>query len=467
MKKLLIAIALAFCMLVHRPALAQVQPVSATLTAASTGVCLPTNCLAYSVPSGVGSATFQIGGNTTFSGTVQFEEVLFDGSYYPLNGTPSNSATQATSATGPGSWQVSLAGRSTVRMRVTVLGSGSVAAAINPSTASAKAAGGSSGSSTIAIPATVSGATSGGFPCFDSTIDMNSTAAIGAGVLLKGGGAGACGAASLATDNGTSLVYTGANGITGPNGTTTNPTFNFASSIGMGFYRRAADVIGVSDSGEIAEFFGASPVGLAIGSSSSFQFTNGGPSATRDTSISRVGPDIIGIGNGNGTNSSGFSKSAMTVFTAADVTCGTTGTIADCTTAQTVTGLSITLPLSAQSWTFDCNGVVDQATGTAANQWLIQTATNGATSTTAYYMMATAAGVSLVGAVTDQASTTTAFQITPSWTLGATGTKMPFHIWGTISGASASGTVFNLQVINPTNADLLTIYRGASCSLAP
>ena len=58
----------------------------------------------------------------------------------------------------------------------------------------------------IAIPATVSSATSGGIPCFDSTIDMNTSAAIGAGVLIKGGGAGACAAASSVTDNGTTVA---------------------------------------------------------------------------------------------------------------------------------------------------------------------------------------------------------------------------------------------------------------------
>lgn len=42
--------------------------------------------------------------------------------------------------------------------------------------------------------------------------------------------------------------------------------------------------------------------------------------------------------------------------------------------------------------------------------------------------------------MTDQASTATAFQISPSWTLGGTATKMPFHMWTKIEGASSSGT---------------------------
>jgi hypothetical protein len=152
--------------------------------------------------------------------------------------------------------------------------------------------------------------------------------------------------------------------------------------------------------------------------------------------------------------------------TAADVTCGTGGTISSCASATTIPGLSFTLPLLATNWTMDCDLVVGQATAATANQWLIQTATNGVTNTTASYTMATAATAAMaVGAVTDQASTTTAFQISPSWTLGGTATKMPVHIHALLEGVSVSGTVVNLQVLAPTVADLLTIYRGASCSL--
>lgn len=158
---------------------------------------------------------------------------------------------------------------------------------------------------------------------------------------------------------------------------------------------------------------------------------------------------------------------SQTTATAADVTCGTGGTIADCSTAQTITGLSFTLPLIATNWAMDCDLVVGQATAATANQWLIQTATNGATNTAASYTMATAATASAFGALTGQGTTTTAFQIAPSWTLGGTATKMPVHIHAYFEGVSVSGTVINLQVLAPTVADLLTIYRGSSCSLHP
>jgi hypothetical protein len=155
----------------------------------------------------------------------------------------------------------------------------------------------------------------------------------------------------------------------------------------------------------------------------------------------------------------------------ADWTCGTGGTVVSCTTAQIIGSgggvpLTLTLPLATQSYTLTCDGVVGQATGATANQWNLLTATNGAVNITANYSMGTAATASAYGAVTDTASITTTFQIAPNWTLGGTGTKMPFHIWARIEGASVSGTVVSLQLVAPTIGDLVTIYRGSSCTIS-
>ena len=161
----------------------------------------------------------------------------------------------------------------------------------------------------------------------------------------------------------------------------------------------------------------------------------------------------------------GFVKSSMTKqITSADVSCGTGGTISSCTSAQTITGLTFTLPSVSATWSFECNLVVGEATAATANEWLIQTATNGATNLTAFVDMHTASGTVITLATTDQASTTTAVEIGgATWTLGATGTKMPAHIYGTVEGASASGTTLNFMVLDPTIGDLLTIYRGSWC----
>lgn len=171
-------------------------------------------------------------------------------------------------------------------------------------------------------------------------------------------------------------------------------------------------------------------------------------------------------------NNGGFTPIGSRAILTADWTCGTGGTVASCT-AATIIGSgggvpwTFNLPLIANSLQLDCDGVVGQATAATLNQWNLLTATNGATNVTASYTMATAATAMAVGAVTDQASTTTTFQIAPSWTLGGTGTKMPFHIHAAVEGASASGTVLSVQLLAPTVGDLVTIYRGSGCWIHP
>lgn len=166
----------------------------------------------------------------------------------------------------------------------------------------------------------------------------------------------------------------------------------------------------------------------------------------------------------------GSAHPGNTVALTADWTCGTGGTVTSCT-AATIIGsgggvpLTFTLPAVAQSYTLECDGVVGQATAATANNWNLLTATNGATNVTSFFDMFTAAGTKASGATTDQATTTTTFTIGGTWTLGGTGTKMPFHVWAKIEGASASGTVVSLQLVAPTVGDLVTIYRGTSCRL--
>lgn len=165
-------------------------------------------------------------------------------------------------------------------------------------------------------------------------------------------------------------------------------------------------------------------------------------------------------------DSAGYNENSAQrgIVTGADVTCGTSGTLTPCTAFSTITGLSFTLPLVATNWSFDCNIYVSQATSVAADQIAVQTATNGATNLTSCGEANTAAAVIGDGCITDVGSTTTA-QSVITFTPGATGTKVPIHLTGTIEGASASGTVFNVQILTGAAADLLTVYRGSACSV--
>lgn len=165
-----------------------------------------------------------------------------------------------------------------------------------------------------------------------------------------------------------------------------------------------------------------------------------------------------------------FLTDTNSAYLTTDWTCGTGGTVSSCTAAQIIGSgggvpLTFSFPLENKSYTWECDLVVSQATAVTANQWNILTATNGATNITANYQMATGATTLAAGAVTDQATTTSTFQITPNWTLGATGTKMPVHIWGRIEGAAATGTILSLQLVAPTVGDLVTIFRGSGCRI--
>lgn len=175
-------------------------------------------------------------------------------------------------------------------------------------------------------------------------------------------------------------------------------------------------------------------------------------------------------GSGTVQASTYFNSDTNNVILTADWTCGTGGTVSSCVAATIIgsgggVAWTFTLPTQARSWSLDCDGVVGQATGATLNQWNLLTATNGATNVTASYTMLTAATATTGGATTDQASTTSTFQVAPSWTLGGTATKMPFHIHARIEGASASGTILSVQLVAPTVGDLVTIYRGSGCRL--
>lgn len=210
---------------------------------------------------------------------------------------------------------------------------------------------------------------------------------------------------------------------------------------------------------------------FTIPSTYSWGFSSGASASSgMDTGISRLAAGVVGVSTSPGNASGVLAADGNAVYLTADWTCGTGGTVASCVAAAIIGSgggvpLTFTLPLVARSWTWDCRGIVGQATGATANSWNWLTATNGATNVTTGYDMATAATAVAFGALTDVAATTTTQVIAPTWTLGATGTKMPFHVFGRIEGASASGTVLSLQLVAPTVADLVTIYRGSGCRI--
>lgn len=241
-----------------------------------------------------------------------------------------------------------------------------------------------------------------------------------------------------------------------------NVPYSFINATGTGlYYTGSANVPAVCTNGGATIAFTA---GAQATSTGLFKWSNSGTiTGTTDTGLSRGTGGLVDVGNGSAASTAGFIKTAQSIaVVTADVTCGTGGTLAPCTSFTTITGLSLTLPSLAANWEFECDLIVGQATAGAANQIGVQTATNGATNIAASGIAYSAAGTSTSAAITGVASTTTAQSII-TWTPGGTGTKLPVHIAGTIEGASVSGTTLNITVLTGAAADLLTIYRGSKC----
>lgn len=133
---------------------AQSNAIAGNLNAATTTCLVSNSCLILSVAQNDGGATIKLSG--TWSATVQFEATADPLSVLPtaaswvaLSATPSNSATTATSATANGAWQVNISGYQRIRIRISAFTSGTVAGAINLSTASARGGSGGGAGGTV------------------------------------------------------------------------------------------------------------------------------------------------------------------------------------------------------------------------------------------------------------------------------------------------------------------------------
>lgn len=485
------------------PTVAFGQTVIGTITILGASCAVTNACVVLPLGAAASSASITLTGSWT--ATVQFEASPDGGTtWVAINGTPPSSTTAVTSSTANGAWTFNVGSMTHLRARASALASGTVGVNINASAAPIFVSGGGAGGST-AFPVTVTGGVSGAVPCFTSTTTESAGTLLTANAVVLGGGAGVCpltsanlnlsgaqlniGAAGaqgilglVGTTSGTFTITgpavagvstnaaTMSNVLALPAGSAAGAALSFNGELTSGLFRPSIFSVGVLANGTIVNK--TALTGWTYGSGGVILFNSAADiSGSGDTGVSRGVAGLIDIGTGAAQSTAGFIKTAHTVSLSADWTCGTGGTVSSCVAAtiigSTATPLTFTLPLISANWSFDCELTVGQATAATANQWNLLTATNGATATTANYIMGTAATAMAVGAVTDQSSTTTTFQIAPSWTLGGTATKMPVHIAGTLTGASASGTVFSLQLVAPTVADLVTIYQGSFCSLEP
>jgi hypothetical protein len=232
--------------------------------------------------------------------------------------------------------------------------------------------------------------------------------------------------------------------VVGKNGTVASPSFAFASSLGTGFWRQAADVIGVSIAGVLEWLANASGLlfssGDAVGWSS-----NADPSlAAGDSFLSRLGAGIIGVGTalGNalgtlraailqiGGSDTGLTRDSAGVI---DVGNGTQGdksgslNLTNITATGTVNKVAITAPATGATLT-----IADGKTFTASKTFTFTSAGDGLTMT----FPSTSATI----ARTDAANTFTGHQTIEGVTsTGATGTgKFVFDAAPTVSSPTVN-----------------------------
>jgi hypothetical protein len=96
------------------------------------------------------------------------------------------------------------------------------------------------------FPATVTGGVSGGVPCFTSSTTLAASAAIAANVLIKGGGVGACIAATSLSDNGTTVSTAEPIATTGSLSSGSSPPTNTAGTAGGIIFKEGTAFTGVS-----------------------------------------------------------------------------------------------------------------------------------------------------------------------------------------------------------------------------
>ena len=204
MKKFLI---FGFALLMLSARLPAQTGVSGNLTAATTTCLVSNSCIEIDIPQNVGGATLKLSG--TFNAVVQFEASadpltvpLASAKWVAISASPSDGTAASTSTTQNGSnltlaWQTNVTGFRRVRLRVSTYTSGTVAAAINLSTASARAGGpGGGGGGSVTSCTTTGGVgfengTSNTLTCDPSfTYDLINGIKLNNPFCLFGGGSG-------------------------------------------------------------------------------------------------------------------------------------------------------------------------------------------------------------------------------------------------------------------------------------
>lgn len=430
----------------------------------TTGAC---TAFALAAPNGQlpGAFTWQ----TQTTGSPGSISVTFEGSIDGTNWTTIDTSTatagEIRSVTGKPMRQL--------RCNVGTLSGGaspSVTCQFTVSTSSAGGSGSTGSVTNIATSAPITGGpitNTGTIGCPTCT---TSAASLTSNALLKGQGGQAMAASAVATDDGTTLTYTGTGGVLSNNagglkaganggsagvlhllgsttgdstctapavaGTVTNPVTctNWLATPGLSFVNPVATA--------------GTPTGVFNSASQNIVFLSNGVQW------------MFGNQNEVLTTKPFHQTGGNLLFVTANFT-----TAAN-TSLQTITGLAFTHTASnANNWNFHCALSYSQATANAAVTFGIQAATNSPTNifATGTEQITVGPPATFVTGILPTLTTTTATNIV-SGTPGATATNYTVTLDGTLELALSANTI-NFMVSTATSADAVTVLRGSYCNV--
>jgi hypothetical protein len=290
------------------------------------------------------------------------------------------------------------------------------------------------------FPVTVSGTVnSGGLPCFTSSTVEATSPVIGAGILIKGGGAAACVNVSSITDNGTTVTTTDTGGVVTPVLTTNGTTAGFVD------YPQGTSSLAVAPCNTANSICDQAPTAVTA-------YTLTEPGAA-PVIASYKQTDVCASSNCTLT----YHPVPLTLTVTADfITAANTN-------LQAITGLTFTNPANTaliSKW--DCDIQYNQQTAAVADAFGIQDVTIAPNEIDASGFVQTAA-TTWVDSVLNALASTTATNIV-AMTPSAITTIWHAQIRATVDHPSnASSSVIQLMVKTGTSGDTVTVKRGSAC----
>ena len=418
--------------------------------------------------------------NGSFTATLQFE-ISPDGgaTWVSASATPSGGGSAVTSATAAGVWTLTVAPYTFLRVRASSYASGIATITLAYSTATGTGGSLPSGCSSSAGQITCAqfstSGLNGGLIGTEGTCAATGFApAVGLDLLCPSSTSGPLSSHGwLYSNNGgawTQLVnlsdltdVAGTSVTSGgqfffPVGTQANPAISFTGHTNMGFWIPATNVVCLIAFSTDRCDYDFSGGNLAMEAGSVFAFSTSSTDATQaaDVGISRLGPNIVGVGTGAASSEAGFLRDGNTCRITSDVSLTVNVANSFC---------SFSLPALSKSWAYRCDLIWAITAGTGTNTFSLgvnPSQTPNATTNVSANILTTQTGTSTQGVAALSASGALNVLTSPTYTPAATLEQA--SAFGTLSASGTAGT-FAITATAAGTTVTAAVKAGSYCEL--